>query len=316
MDIGLQIAAGLVLLALGGEGLIRGAVGLARRFGLSELLIGLVLVGFGTSAPELITSIDAALAGSPGVAIGNVLGSNVSNVLLILAIVVMIRPIAVDRAAVGRDGAMVVAVSMLIAGLGLVLGGLDRPTGAVLVAILAAYVAFVWLQARKGGAAAAVHVGEVQTHDPAPQSLWLSAPFALGGLGLLLYGADLLVTGSIAAARLAGVSETTIGLTVVALGTSLPELVATLAAALKGRADVAFGSIAGSNVYNLLGILGMTALVRPLAMPADIGLADWSVLVGSAVLLVVFAVTGRRISRLEGAVLAALYLAYMAYRVL
>jgi len=158
-----------------------------------------------------------------------------------------------------------------------------------------------------------MHSEESHTHDPAPQKLWHSALFALGGLGLLVWGADLLVTGAITTARLAGISETVIGLTVVAIGTSLPELVATLTAALKGRSDVAFGNIVGSNLYNILGILGVTAIIHPIAIPADIGLVDWAALVGSAVLLMIFALSGKRITRLKGAVMLAAYAAYIVY---
>ena len=307
MDTTLQIIAGLALLAVGGEGVIRGAVGVARRLGLSELLIGLTLVGFGTSAPELITSVNAALSGSSGISIGNVLGSNIGNVLLIFALVVLIRPLTINPRAVGRDGVLAIAASILIAGLALAFGELSRSLGALLVFLLVGYIGLVWWLERKGGPAALVHAEESHTHDPAPQSLWLSALFALGGVGLLVYGADLLVGGAVTLARTAGISETVIGLTIVAIGTSLPELVATLAAALKGKNDVAFGNIVGSNIYNILGILGVTALVHPIAIPADIGLTDWAALVGSALLLVVLAYTGRRVTRLEGAILLALY---------
>lgn len=313
MEAGLQIVAGLFLLAVGGEGVIRGAVGIARRLGLSELLIGLTLVGFGTSAPELMTSINAAFVGSPGIAIGNVLGSNIGNILLILAFVVLIRPIAVNPAAVGRDCVIVIAASAVLVAIALLFGQLDRWIGVVLVTSLLVYVLAVWRIESRGGAAAEMHGEESHSHDPAPRKLWHSALFALGGLGLLVWGADLLVTGAIATARLAGVSETVIGLTVVAIGTSLPELVATLAAALKGRSDVALGSILGSNLYNILGILGVTAIIHPIAIPADIGLVDWSALVGSAVLLMTLAFSGRRVTRLEGVMLLAAYAGYMVY---
>lgn len=313
MEAGIQIVAGLALLAIGGEGVVRGAVGVARRLGLSELLIGLTLVGFGTSTPELMTSIDAALAGSPGIALGNVVGSNIGNILLILATVVLIRPISVNPAAVGRDGLFVIVVSMALAALAFLFGELNRWVGAAFVTTLALYIVATWLLERRGGPAAEMHQEESHTHDPAPSALWLSLLFAFAGLGLLVWGADLLVEGAISTARVAGISESVIGLTIVAIGTSLPELVATLAAALKGRSDVAFGNIVGSNLYNVLGILGVTALIQPLAIPADIGVVDWAVLIGSACLLLVFAASGRRLTRLEGAILLALYCGYVGY---
>ncbi|WP_333807926.1 calcium/sodium antiporter [Phenylobacterium sp.] len=311
MEIAIQIIAGLALLALGGEGVIRGAVGVARRLGLSELLIGLTLVGFGTSSPELITSIDAALVGSPGIALGNVIGSNIGNILLILALVLLIKPIAVNPAAVGRDGVIALVVSIGLAALALTFGELNRMIGLLLLAGLAVYVFTVWRIESRGGAAAEVHVESSHTHAPAPQALWVSALFVTAGLGLLMLGANLLVTGAVATARIAGLSETVIGLTIVAIGTSLPELVATLAAALKGRSDVAFGNIVGSNIYNILGILGLTALIHPLPIPKDVGLLDWGALIGSAALLLVFALTGRRLTRLEGVAFLAAYAAFV-----
>lgn len=313
MEAGLQIVVGLALLAIGGEGVVRGAVGVARRLGLSELLIGLTLVGFGTSTPELMTSIDAALAGSPGIALGNVIGSNIGNILLILAAVVLIRPLSVNPAAVRRDGLIVIAASFALAALALLFGELNRWIGAAFVAVLALYIVAAWRLERRGGPVADMHKAESHMHDPAPNALWLSLLFAFAGLGLLIWGADLLVEGAISTARVAGISESVIGLTIVAIGTSLPELVATLAAALKGRSDVAFGNIVGSNLYNILGILGVTALIQPLAIPIDIGVVDWAVLIGSACLLLVFAASGRRLTRLEGAILLAFYCSYVGY---
>lgn len=311
MEIALQMIAGLALLALGGEGVIRGAVGVARRLGLSELLIGLTLVGFGTSSPELITSIDAALVGSPGIALGNVIGSNIGNILLILALVLLIKPIAVNPAAVGRDGVIALGVSIGLAALALAFGELNRMIGILLLAGLAIYIFAVWRIESRGGVAAEMHVEASHTHDPAPQALWVSGLFVTAGLGLLMLGANFLVTGAVATARIAGLSETVIGLTIVAIGTSLPELVATLAAALKGRSDVAFGNIVGSNIYNILGILGLTALIHPLPIPPDVGLLDWGALVGAAALLLVFALTGRRLTRLEGVAFLAAYVAFV-----
>lgn len=316
MDTALQILLGLTMLALGGEGVIRGAVGVARRLGLSELLIGLTLVGFGTSAPELMTSIDAALSGSPGIALGNVIGSNVGNILLVLAAVVLIRPLSVNPAAVRRDGLLVIGASIALMAVAIVFGELNRWIGAAFVLALALYIALVWRLERSGGPEADMHQAESHSHDPAPQALWLSLVFAIAGLGLLVWGADLLVSGAVTLAQLVGVSETVIGLTVVAIGTSLPELVATLIAALKGRSDVALGSVLGSNLYNILGILGVTALIQPLVIPADIGLVDWGVLIGSICLALVFATTGQRLTRLEGAVLLASYCGYVGYLLL
>ncbi|MEQ1771894.1 MAG: calcium/sodium antiporter, partial [Devosia sp.] len=296
-----------------GEGVIRGAVGIARRLGLSELLIGLTLIGFGTSAPELLTSVNAAVSGAPGIALGNVIGSNISNVLLVFGLVALIRPIPVNPAAITRDGLVMIVASATLVAVALVFGELNRPLGAALVALLVIDIITVWMLERRGGPAANVHKGEAHTHDPVPDALWVSALFALGGLGLLVFGADLLVEGAVTLARVAGMSETAIGLTIVAVGTSLPELVATLAAALKGKNDVAFGNIVGSNIYNIFGIVGVTALVKPIAVPPEVSLVDWGVMCLSAVLLLLFATIGRRVTRLEGACLVLLYAAYVAH---
>ena len=308
-----QIAGGLVLLALGGEGVVRGAVGVARRLGLSELLIGLTLVGFGTSAPELITSVKAAISGSPGIALGNVMGSNIANALLVFATVALIRPIRVNSKAITRDGFVMIAATFMLITMAFGLGNLPRSAGAVLIALLGLYILVVWLLERRASIGAQLPKQESHPLERTPDALWLSATLALGGLALLVFGADLLVDGAIDLARVAGMSETAIGLTIVAVGTSLPEFFATLAAALKGRSDVAFGNIVGSNIYNILGILGATALVHPIAIPADVTLIDWGVLMGSATLLLLFATTGKRVTRLEGAVLVSLYVAYVAH---
>jgi cation:H+ antiporter len=310
METALMILGGLVLLALGGEAVVRGAVGIARKFGVSELLIGLTLVAFGTSTPELLTSVNAALAGSPGIAIGNVVGSNIGNILLIFAIVVIITPVAVDPKAISRDGAIMVGISLALVALALTFGELSRPIGVALLLGLIGYVVFAYMAERKGGPAAEPHIAEGKSHDPVPSPIWQSLLFAFGGLGLLVVGADWLVNGATTLARTLGVSETIIGLTIVAIGTSLPELVASLVAALRGRSDIAFGNIVGSNIYNILGILGVTAIVAPVPIPPDMVMRDWIAMVGAAVLLLVFAFTGRKVTRLEGVALMALYGVY------
>ena len=310
METFLQIVGGLALLALGGEAVVRGAVGIARRFGVSELLIGLTLVAFGTSTPELLTSVNAALNGSPGIAVGNVVGSNIGNILLIFAIVVMVKPVAVDPAAIKRDGLIMVGVSLLLIALALTFGELSRLVGAILLAGLIGYVVFAYMMERRGGPAAELHKDESHSHDPAPANIWVSLAFALGGLVLLVFGADFLVSGATTLAKAVGVSETVIGLTIVAIGTSLPELVASLVAALRGRSDIAFGNIVGSNIYNILGILGITALVAPVPIPPDMAARDWIAMTGAAIVLLLHAWTGARVTRMEGLSLLALYGVY------
>jgi cation:H+ antiporter len=313
METALQIIGGLILLALGGEAVVRGAVGVARRLGVSELMIGLTLVAFGTSTPELLTSVNAAMSGAPGIAIGNVVGSNIGNILLIFAIVVIVKPVDIDPKAISRDGLIMVGVTLLLIILALTFGELSRLVGFILVAGLIGYIFFAYNQEKKGGPAAELHKAEAEAavhKEDKPMPLWQALGFALVGLALLVVGADNLVKGAITLATLAGLSETIIGLTIVAIGTSLPELVASLVAALRGRADVAFGNIVGSNLYNILGILGVTALVAPVPIPPDMVARDWIALLGAAVLLLYHAWTGRRVTRLEGGWFLTLYAVY------
>jgi cation:H+ antiporter len=306
----LMLIAGLVLLVIGGEIMVRGSIGVARRLGVSDLLIGLTLVGFGTSTPELVTSLNAALAGSPGVAIGNVAGSNIANILLIVALVALIRPLATDPKALRRDGSVMIAATVAFAVVAWV-GLFTREIGFAFFAALIGYLVFTWLTERKTQTPSAqMHEGEAHVVGSQP-GLWLSLGMAIGGLALIVGGADLLVSGAIDLARKFGLSETVIGLTIVAVGTSLPELTASMASALKGRSDVAIGNIIGSNIFNILGILGITAIVVPVAVPPDFAWRDMGAMGLSAGLLILFAFTGGRIQRWEGAVLLAGYIAYL-----
>ena len=306
------IAAGLVALALGGEALVRGAVALAGRAGVSPMVIGLTLVGFGTSTPELVTSLQAALAGSPGIALGNVVGSNIGNVLLILGLTAALCPVAVDPRALRRDGSVLMAASLAFAAV-VVTGSASRATGALFLAALAVYLVVTLRQERRHAtAAASVYAGEAAVVAPVGLGAGLSLALAFAGLGLTLVGAHLLVAGAVALAAAAGVSETVIGLTIVAIGTSMPELVASLAAIRAGRTDVALGNVIGSNLFNILGIVGITALIRPLAVPAELVRFDIWVMLAATAALIWVAATGRRVGRLEGAALLAGYGVYLA----
>jgi len=314
----LELLGGLLLLLAGGDFLVRGGVGLARRAGVSPLLIGLTLIGFGTSTPELVTSLEAALAGSPGIAVGNVVGSNSANILLILGLAALIHPLAASREMLYRDGG-----AMLLAALACVLlaahGTLSRPLGGLLLALLFAYIVYAYrrerrgradpLPARAGGTAAAET--EAAANEPAPKRLWLALLLALGGFALTIGGARLLVGGTIDLARSAGLSETLLGLTVVAVGTSLPELMTSLVAALRRQTDIALGNVVGSNIYNVLGILGATALVHPIPIPPEILRLDVWVMLAATLGLLTFAVARGRIGRLEAVLLLTGYLIYL-----
>ncbi len=302
----LELLAGLALLLVGGESLVRGAAGFAARMGVSPLLIGLTVVGFGTSTPELVTSLEAAFAGSPGIAIGNVVGSNTANVLLILGITALLAPIPVERRAFLGDGTVVALAALACLGVVLV-GSLERASGVVLVALLIAYIVYAARRER-----VEVSAGTDDVVIPTGMGTPAALAFALGGLALTILGARLLVGGAIELAALAGVSDTLIGLTVVAVGTSLPELATSLMAAIRRQPEIAFGNIVGSNIYNVLGILGVTAIVHPIPVPPVIAAFDIWVMLAATAALAAAAVTGWRITRREGAAMLVAYAVYIA----
>jgi cation:H+ antiporter len=318
----LALLGGLVLLVAGGELLVRGAVAVAERLGVSPLLIGLTLVGFGTSTPELVVSVEASRTGAPGIAIGNIVGSNISNILLILGLSALIVPLTVSASALKRDGSIGVVAALLFAVIGVTFG-LSRPAGLLLSVGLVAYLVHAYRQERRvevvlvegRGAAFDKAVALEQLDPPHMRPLpgligWVvPVAMALAGLATIIFGGRLLVSGAVDIARLLGMSEAVIGLTIVAVGTSLPELVTSLMAALRRQTDIAVGNVLGSNIYNMLGIGGMTGLIAPTAFPADIARMDSWVALGAALLLMLFAMSGR-ISRLEG---AAMLLAYAGY---
>ncbi|MGR3780773.1 MAG: calcium/sodium antiporter [Albimonas sp.] len=318
LDTWVPLLGGLVLLMAGGELLVRGAVQAAERIGISPLVIGLTLVGFGTSMPELVTSVKAGLAGSPGIAYGNVVGSNIANILLIAGVSALICPVIVARSALRRDAVAMLAVAAGFAALAALLP-MGRVVGAGLVALLVGYIWFVIRQERAAADGGAIHDkgAALAAADPglAPDRpsarLVLPLVIALAGLALVVAGGSLLVGGAVALARGFGVSETMIGLTIVAVGTSAPELVTSVIAALKRQGDVAFGNVVGSNIYNILGIGGTTALIAPSSVPSEIVGFDAPVMVAVSLVLVVFAATGLRIGRREGAALVAGYGAYL-----
>lgn len=307
------VAGGLVLLALGGELLVRGAVGMAARLGISPLLAGLTIVGFGTSTPELATSVQAAIAGSPGIAVGNVVGSNIANILLILGISALILPLAVNPASFKRDSIALGGSALLCTGAALI-GAIGALTG---VALLACLVGYVWYAYKSESVAEddERHRHEAEAGNrpvPANTGPVILSGMIIAGLAAAIFGAGLLVDGATVLAKAAGVSETVIGLTVVAVGTSLPELIACLVAVYRKHADVALGNIVGSNIYNILGILGITGIIAPIEVPGEIAAIDVWVMLGVTALLIMQLRSGWRLSRIEGAVLLALYCGYTA----
>jgi cation:H+ antiporter len=326
LEIALLIIGGLVLLAAGGELLVRGAVQLAERMGVSPLLIGLTLVGFGTSTPELVTSVGASLAGSPGIAVGNVVGSNIANVLVILGLTALVSPIAVSSSALARDGVLGAAAAFAVVLVGYA-WMLDRLVGAVFVAALVAYILFAWRQEAGGTADHTAAFDRAEAFEaarprrahgipaPSPRAgigrLVLSLGLVAAGLAAVVFGGRMLVGAAIGLARDFAIPEEVIGLTIVAIGTFLPELVTSLVAAIRRQGDVALGNVLGSNIYNLLGIAGATGLIAPTAIPDTIVRFDAWVMLGTALLLLVLARSGWRIGRREGALLLGLYIVYV-----
>ncbi|MEM9572407.1 MAG: calcium/sodium antiporter [Pseudomonadota bacterium] len=325
----LLILGGFLLLFAGGEALVRGSVGVARKAGMSELVIGLTLVGFGTSLPELVTSLQALSEGAVGLSIGNVIGSNVANIMLVIGAAAFVRAITTDPKALARDGAFMVGVTAVFAVV-VWFDGFTRTTGIAFTALLVFYlIASVILDRRANSAAGEMHGGEAEEFEY-DDAIWLSIVLTLAGIAGVIVGARFLVEGGSDAARLFGVSETVIGISIVALGTSLPELVTSIMAARKGKADVALGNVLGSNVFNILGILGVSAIVFPFSLietaPLEVtamqfgqaaSMVTWTdmgALLLSLVLLFLFAFTGRKLSRWEGGILLSGYLLYMGLR--
>ena len=307
----LFVAIGVLLLTAGGEALIRGSLAVAKRLRVSPLLSGLLIVGFGTSAPELVVSIDAALNDRPGIAIGNVVGSNIGNILLILGLCAVITPLAVKPLVLRRDAVTVVAASVLFL---ILVGGsaLVRLDAAIFLLALAAYLIWAYWTERSGLAPSAqVHRAEGQEVTALPKTvLWMV--MAIGfGLLLLVTGSQVLLKGAVGIAGAFGVSEAVIGLTLVAVGTSLPELSISVIAAFRRHADVAIGNILGSNIFNLLGILGVSALLQPLPVHERVLQFDQWVMLATSLILLVFLYTGSRLSRLEGGLLLFGYAVYV-----
>ena len=290
---------GLVALLGGGEYLVRGASSIARRMHLSPMVIGLTVVGFGTSAPELLVSVQAALAGQPGLAIGNVLGSNIANILLILGVAAAIAALVIPIRQVWRDlGFMGLATAMIW--VMLLDGTISRLDGVILVMGLIAFLASAFLLGEP----------EVPDEDQPVAPLGIALLMTLGGLVALVIGARLLVDSASEIARAFGVSEAVIGLTVVAVGTSLPELATSVIAAFRRQTDIAVGNVIGSNIFNIFSILGITALITPIPADPRFASVDMLWVAGTAAALMVMAVALRGVPRVAGFGLLAVYAIY------
>lgn len=307
----LFIVLGVILLSGGGEALIRGSLGAAKRLGVSPLLSGLVILGFGTSAPELVVSAGAALSGQPDIAIGNVVGSNITNILLILGVCALIAPFNIKPVVLRRDVFTVLLATILIIIL-ISNAMLTRLDAVMLLTAFLAYLAWVYLGERKNTSPAGqlLHA-ESEEVTPVPDSpLWIVV-FIITGLALLILGSQVLLSGAVRIALYLDVSEALIGLTLVALGTSLPELSVSVIAAFRGHSDVAVGNILGSNIFNILGILGISALLQPLSVHFRVLQFDQWILLGTSLLLLLFLYTSRQLNRIESAILLLGYIAYV-----
>jgi cation:H+ antiporter len=307
----LILAAGVAILAIGADLFVRGASGVAERFGISQFVIGLVVVGFGTSTPELAVNLDAAITGSTDIAIGNVVGSNIANVGVILGLAAVVAPLAVQLRMVRVELPIMIGVSLLVWAMAS-FGEIKRWEGAVM---LLGFGAFLWFLLKTSkNESAEVKQEYTDENPPRRHDGWKAAGFIIVGLLGLMGGAHLAVEAATTLARLWGLSELVIGLTIVAIGTSLPELASSVAAARRGHADIAIGNVLGSNIYNILFILGATALITPLptAAPTLMWL-DIPVMIAFAVALVPMMMMGLKITRANGVLLLLAYAAYVAY---
>lgn len=300
---------GLLALFIGAEGLLKGSSALALKLGITPLVVGLTVVAFGTSAPELVVSFKAALLGNTSITLGNVIGSNIANIALILGTASLIRPLDVHANVIRKEIPTMIAFTILMVFI-LLDGEVGFVDGLIFVLVLIAHITINIKLARKEKNA------EVETEFKEGLKVRLGVPlsiiFVVGGLGLMVLGANFFVTSSISIAKAIGVNDAIIGLTVVAIGTSLPELVTAVVASYKKESDIAVGNVVGSNIFNILGILGITALITPINAD-ELNFVDFGMMILTAILLFPLSKTGFRISRLEGAFLVVGYLVYMFY---
>jgi len=309
LEIFIYLAGGLIFLFIGAEGLIRGSSALALKIGITPLVVGLTVVAFGTSTPELVVSLKAALIGNSSISLGNIVGSNIANIALILGISAIIRPLDVHANIIRREIPIMIGISILLVLL-LIDGELGLVDGIIFVLGIVIYTIVNITMARKEKNA------EVEKEFKEGLKTGLGVPISIimivGGLGLMILGANLFVNSSIAVAKAIGVSDAIIGLTIVAIGTSLPELITSVVAAYKNESDIAIGNVVGSNIFNILGILGITALIISVSS-SGINYIDFGAMLFAALILLPLSKTGFRITRLEGLFLVLGYTAYIYY---
>ena len=297
--------AGLAALYYGADFLVKGGVDIAKRLGISSLVIGLTLVACATSAPELAVSLSSALQGNSDIAMGNAVGSNIANIGLILGVCACILPLNVDKQLLKLDAPLMVLSAILLTVLYFTSGGLNRIHGAVLLAIIIIYNIYIIRKSRKNS--------ETETEKtPCRYPLYLAIIIVIASLGVLVGGAKIFLLSAVYFAKMLNLSDAVIGLTVVAVGTSLPELATSVVAACKGEKDIAIGNVVGSNIFNILSILGVTALIKPMNNSSLSGV-DFGMMTGISGALLVMLFTGRKLSRIEGAILLLAYIIYTIY---
>jgi cation:H+ antiporter len=320
LDAGI-LTAGLVLLLGGGERMVKGASVIARNLGVSPLVVGLTVVAFGTSAPELVVNVLAAAGGTTEISYGNILGSNIANIGLILAIAALVRPLKVGAVVVSREIPMMLLGTFAAVVMGAdrflrnTAGAYDRSDGILLLLFFGVFLYYTVAEVfRSRGRDRFVKQVQEPHADSNGESTWLNMLWLLGGMGALLFGGHLTVKAAVDLAEALHVPEVVIGLTVVALGTSLPELVTAVIAAWRGQTDLVVGNVVGSNIFNLLFVLGTSASIHSVPVP-DGGYVDMLMMLALSVVLLPFAISGKhRISRVEGGILLVAYLAFIGWR--
>lgn len=306
---GVLLVVGFVMLIKGADWFVEGACEIADRFGIPQLVIGLTIVAMGTSAPEAAVSITSALKGSADITIGNVVGSNILNVLIILGLTAVVRTIAVQDSTIKAEIPFTIFVTVLLGGLGLADGVVSRGEGIILWVFFILYLLYLLKMAKNGQT---MEEGEGQTDKKV--SVLMSVIMVIIGVVLIVWGSDITVDAATALAKLFGMSERFIGLTIVALGTSLPELVTSVTAAIKGKTDIAVGNIVGSNIFNILFVVGTTALITPVVYQAGFSV-DSVVAALAMVLLLVCVIRKKQLNRRSGMVMLLCYAVYFVYLV-
>ncbi len=312
----LYLVIGFTLLLAGGEALVRGAVAIADRLHIPPLIVGLTIVALGTSAPELTVAIEAALSNVPDIVTGSVVGSNIANILLVLGATALVQPIRASRRVVHRDGLVLLVATSVLVALSL-MGSISPVLGIVMVFAFAAYTAYSYwterVEARRlaRDTAAELAAGEIEDYKGVSTRLLVSVPIFLAGCAAVVLGAQFLVEAAVNIAREIGVSEAVIGLTMIAIGTSLPELTISIIAATRGHSDVALGNVIGSNLSNILVILGITSLFGPIPISGQIPWFDVWVMLAATIVLIPVLVSGWSISRREATGFLVLYVSYV-----